>query len=194
VSPVVEERDGARIRDHPAMRGDDMKDITIEAIGNVASDVSLRFTRSGDPVASFRLAAGTRRFDRRGECWVDGDTHYFTVTCWRSLAHNVVQSISKGMPVVVVGRLRSREVQRPCGDHVHNVRYFDIEASALGPDLARGVATFTRVKREAVVESEERAMADAMAAAGLLEDDLESGAVVDLETGEIVEAELRETA
>ena len=44
-----------------------MKDISIEAVGNVASDVSLRFTRAGDPVASFRLAVGTRRYDRQGE-------------------------------------------------------------------------------------------------------------------------------
>ena len=170
-----------------------MKDISIEAVGNVASDVSLRFTRAGDPVASFRLAVGTRRYDRQGERWVDGDTHYFTVSCWRSLAHNVFQSLNKGMPVVVVGRLRSREVQRPCGDQVHSIRYFDIEAASVGPDLARGIATFTRVKREAVVESEERAVADAMAAAGLLEDEL-AGAVVDLETGEIVDAEMKASA
>jgi single-strand DNA-binding protein len=156
-----------------------MNDITFSVVGNVVNDVELRFTRSGEPVASFRLAAGTRRFDRASEKWVDGDTHFFTVSCWRGLAHNVLQTLTKGMPVVVIGRLRSREVQRPCGDHTHTVRYFDLEASALGPDLARGTATFTRVKREAVVESERRALADAMAVAGL-------AGVVDPETGEIL--------
>jgi hypothetical protein len=86
------------------------------------------------------------------------------------------------MPVLVIGRLRSREVQRPCGDQTHTVRYFDIEAFSVGPDLARGTATFTRVKRESVIESERRATADAMAAAGL-DDEL-----VDPATGEIVSA------
>ena len=123
-----------------------MNDITFPVIGNVVNDVQLRFTRSGEPVASFRVAATSRRFDRANERWVDGDTHYFSVSCWRNLAHNVMETISKGMPVVVVGRLRSREVQRPCGDHSHAVRYFDIEAHSVGPDLARGIATFTRVK------------------------------------------------
>lgn len=156
-----------------------MNDITFSVVGNVVNDVELRFTKSGEPVASFRLAAGTRRFDRANERWVDGDTHFFSVSCWRGLAQNVVHTLTKGMPVVVFGRLRSREVQRPCGDHAHPVRYFDIEAFAVGPDLARGTATFTRVKREAVVESERRALADALAAAGLSE-------LVDAETGEIL--------
>lgn len=157
-----------------------MNDITFPVIGNVVNDVELRFTKSGEPVASFRVAVSTRRFDRVNDRWVDGDTHYFTVSCWRSLAHNVVESVTKGMPVVVVGRLRTREVQRPCGDHSHTIRYSDIEAYSVGPDLSRGTATFTRVKREAVVESERRAVADAMIAAGLVEG-------VDPETGEIVE-------
>ncbi|MBU6245092.1 MAG: single-stranded DNA-binding protein [Actinomycetales bacterium] len=140
-----------------------MNDITMTVVGNVVRDVELRFTTGGDPVASFRVASSTRRFDRANERWVDSDTHYFTVTCWRSMAHNVVQSLEKGMPVVVTGRLRSREVERPCGEQSHTVRFHDIEAIAVGPDLARGIASFTRVKREAAVESEARAVADALA-------------------------------
>jgi single-strand DNA-binding protein len=157
-----------------------MNDITFTVVGNVVTEVELRFTRSGDPVASFRIANTARRFDRASERWVDGDTAYFTVSCWRGMAHNVVQSLQKGMPVIVVGRLRSREVEHPCKDHVHMKRYVDIEATSVGPDLARGTASFKRVKRESVVESEERSTADAMAAARLL---AEEG--VDLETGEI---------
>jgi len=160
-----------------------MNDITFTVIGNLVTDVELRFTKSGDPVASFRVATTVRRFDKGLGRWVDGDTHYFSVSCWRSLASNVVQSLAKGMPVIVSGRLRSREVERPCGETSHTVRYYDIEAVAAGPDLARGVAAFTRVKREAVVESERRALADALAEAGLSNDE-----TVDLETGEVLQA------
>jgi len=159
-----------------------MNDITLCVVGNVVNEVELRFTKSGEPVASFRVAGGTRRYDRASERWVDGDTHYFTVSCWRGLAHNVVQTLHKGMPVIVQGRLRSREVERPCKEQTHIVRYLDIEASSVGCDLARGVAVFTRVKRESVVESERRAVADALGEAALADD-----AVVDLETGEILE-------
>ena len=161
-----------------------MNDLTLTVVGNVVNDVELRLTKSGEPVASFRVASSTRRFDRAHDRWVDGDTHYFTVSCWRGLAHNVVQTLQKGMPVIVHGRLRSREVERPCKEQNHIVRYLDIEATSVGPDLARGTATFTRVKRESVVESERRALADAIAEAGL-----SSGDLVDLETGEILEGQ-----
>jgi single-strand DNA-binding protein len=160
-----------------------MNDIPMTVIGNIVNDVELRFTKSGEPVASFRIACGTRRMDKSTGRWVDGDTHYFSVSCWRSLAQNVVQSINKGMPVVVVGRLRSREVERPCKEQMHLVRYYDIEAQSVAVDLARGVATFKRVKRDSVVESERRSVADALAEAGLAEDEL-----VDLETGEVITA------
>ena len=164
-----------------------MNDIYFTVVGNVVKDVEMRFTSAGDPVASFRVAMSSRRFDRQNERWVDSDTHYFTVTCWRTLAHNVVQSVVKGMPVVVYGRLRSREVSRPCGETSHIMRYQDIEAVAVGPDLSRGISTFTRVKREAAVESEARAAADVLAAAALMEEEAERMANVDLETGEILE-------
>ena len=161
-----------------------MNDITVSVIGNVVNDVEMRFTKAGEPVASFRVASSTRRFDRSNDRWVDGDTHYFTVSCWRALAHNVMATLHKGMPVMVQGRLRSREVERPCKEQTHMVRYLDIEATSVGCDLARGTAVYTRVKRDSVVESERRAVADAIAEAGLADADL-----VDLETGEILEGE-----
>jgi len=147
-----------------------MNDVMMTLVGNVIRDVDLRFTKDGNPVASFRIASNTRRFDRENERWIEGDTHYVSVTCWRNLASNVASSIKKGMPVVVYGRLRSREVERPCGETSHIVRYQDVEAFAVGPDLARGTAEFTRVKSASVAESEERIVADVMAATGLAEE------------------------
>lgn len=158
-----------------------MNDITMTLVGNVVNDVEMRFTAGGDAVASFRVASTSRRYDRSSERWIDGDTAFFSVSCWRAMASHVSESIRKGMPVVVVGRLRSREVERPCGEHSHVVRFHDIEASSVGPDLARGTAVFTKVKRDSIVESEERAIADVLAAAA------EAGESVDLETGEITE-------
>lgn len=176
-----------------------MNDITLHVVGNLITDVRLRFTKSGEPVASFRMAAGTRRFDRSSDQWVDGDTHFFEVSCWRNLGHNVIQSFSKGMPAIVVGRLRSREVHKECGDHVHSVTYRDLDALTVGHDLARGIASFQRVKHEAVIEAEQRATAEAFAQARLvvaggiddpvddeLDDELDDD-VVDPQTGEILE-------
>ena len=52
-----------------------MNDITLSVVGNVVNDVDLRFTPSGEAVASFRVASTTRRFDRNNQRWIVGDTH-----------------------------------------------------------------------------------------------------------------------
>ncbi len=168
-----------------------MNDITLSVVGNVVNDVDLRFTASGEAVASFRVASTTRRFDRNNERWIDGDTHYFTVSCWRQMAHNVASSLIKGMPVVVTGRMRSREHEKACGDHTHTMRYVDIEAIAVGPDLARGTCVYTKVRKDSVVESERRMLADALGqdTVDYLDRIGADGEVVesiDVETGEIV--------
>lgn len=164
-----------------------MNDITLTVLGNVVNDVDLRFTPSGEAVASFRVASTTRRFDRSHERWIDGDTHYFTVSCWRNLAHNVAASLLKGMPVVVTGRMRSREHEKECGDHTHIMRYVDIEAVAVGQDLSKGTSVFTRVKKESVVESERRMLADVLGADAVeFLDAAEMAGEVDVETGEIL--------
>ena len=168
-----------------------MNDISITLLGNLVNDVELRFTASGEAVASFRVASTTRRFDRVGERWIDGDTHYFTVSCWRNLAHNSAASLVKGMPVIVTGRLRSREHEKEVGEQTLIMRYVDIEAISVGPDLAKGTATFNRVKRDSVVESERRMLADALGqdSVAFLDSVGENDQIVeevDLETGEVV--------
>lgn len=168
-----------------------MNDISITVLGNMVNEVEMRFTPSGEAVASFRVASTTRRFDRAGERWIDGDTHYFTVSCWRNLAHNAAASLMKGMPVVVTGRLRSREHEKAVGDHTMIMRYVDIEAVSVGHDLTKGTATFNRVKRDSVVESERRMLADVLGQDSVdylevVNDRSEVIEHVDLETGEIV--------
>ncbi len=168
-----------------------MNDITITVLGNLVNEVEMRFTPSGEAVASFRVASTTRRFDRVGERWIDGDTHYFTVSCWRNLAHNVATSLMKGMPVIVTGRLRSREHEKTVGDQTMIMRYVDIEAVSVGHDLTKGTSSFHRVKRDSVVESERRMLADALGqdSVDFLDSVSEHGEViaeVDHETGEVV--------
>ena len=106
------------------------------------------------------------------------------------MAHNVVSSLIKGMPVVVTGRMRSREHEKVCGDHTHIIRYVDIEAIAVGPDLARGTSVFTKVRKDSVVESERRMLADALGQDTVdyldqIGADGEVAVGIDLETGEI---------
>lgn len=127
-----------------------MYDSTITVRGWLGSDVDLR--RAGDvPVASFRLACTPRRFNRRTETWSDSGTQWYTVTCWRALGENVAASLRRGDPVVVQGRL---ELRTYVNSNNVEVEALEIDAAAVGHDLARGTSEFTRTpKQQPAVEA-----------------------------------------
>jgi single-strand DNA-binding protein len=117
-----------------------MNETMVTVVGNVVSDPTLRVTSGGAKVSSFRLASTERRYDRVAGGWRDGDTVYWQVSCWRRAAENVADSLAKGQPVVVHGRLRERryEVEGQLRTSL------EIEASTVGHDLSRGVARFRK--------------------------------------------------
>jgi len=75
-------------------------------IGNLGADPELRYTPSGVPVATFRVATN--------ETWrdVDGNlqerTEWHTIVVWRKLAELSVDLLKKGSKVYVEGRLQTR--------------------------------------------------------------------------------------
>lgn len=118
--------------------------------GWAGSDVELRETSSG-AVASFRLAC-TPRYYRNNE-WHDGPTSWFSVSVWRTLARNVAQSVSKGDPVVVQGRVRVESWQ-PDGEQQPRT-VWTVDASFVGHDLNRGTSRFARPIRPALDDRDE---------------------------------------
>ena len=123
-----------------------MNDTLMTLVGNVVDTPKLRKTKSGHPVANFRVASTPRRFDREKNAWVDGKTLFVTVTCWRAMGENVAQSLRKGQPVVVLGRYGQREYERE--ETLHTT--YELEAVAIGHDLSRGIASFERMVRPAL--------------------------------------------
>ena len=110
--------------------------------GWVGNDVVHRETAQGN-VANFRVGS-TPRIRRRSGEWVDGPTSWFSVTCWRTLADNVRDSVRKGEPVLVHGRLRTDVWEREDGQS--SVTYV-VEATYVGHDLNRGTAAFVKAVR-----------------------------------------------
>lgn len=100
-----------------------------------------RTTESSQVVASFRVASTSRRWDKNNQEWIDGHSLRVRVTCWRRLAEGVVQSVNAGDPVIVVGRLYTRDWIDEQGNH--RVLY-ELDATAVGHDLTRGTADFKR--------------------------------------------------
>lgn len=73
--------------------------------GRLTKDPELRYTASGIAQATFGIAQNQRK--KVGNEWVDGDTSFFDVVCWRDLAENTAE-LAQGQSVVVVGRLQQR--------------------------------------------------------------------------------------
>lgn len=120
-----------------------MSETVMYLIGHVGTDVDHRRVGNGTDLATFRLAATPRYFDRHQRAYVDGTTNWMSVQCWRSLAVHVSESIRRGDPVIVVGRLKTQEWEK---DGQRSSRFI-LEASAVGHDLSRGVSTFTKAVR-----------------------------------------------
>jgi single-strand DNA-binding protein len=121
-----------------------MFDTQVTLVGNVLTAPEWRRTANTNTlVASFRVASTARRFDRDNNRWVDGNSLRVRVTCWRRLAEGVASSVMTGDPVVVVGRLYTRD----WSDGEGNSRTsYEVEAVAVGHDLSRGKARFARLR------------------------------------------------
>jgi len=87
---------------------------TITMIGNLTTDPIIRWTQNGKPVTTLRVAANDRRKDANGE-WVDGETCFVDITCWRS-AEAVANSLKRGNKVVITGHLRQRDYESQSGE------------------------------------------------------------------------------
>ncbi|MDN0196910.1 single-stranded DNA-binding protein [Streptomyces sp. S.PNR 29] len=120
-----------------------MNETIICVVGNVATQPVYRELANG-PSARFRLAVTSRYLDREKNVWTDGHTNFFTVWANRQLATNAAASLNVGEPVVVQGRLKVRTDVR----EGQSWTSADIDAMAIGHDLARGTSAFRRPNRQ----------------------------------------------
>ncbi|MBM0231836.1 single-stranded DNA-binding protein [Micromonospora sp. STR1_7] len=119
-----------------------MFDTYVTIVGNVLTTPEWRrTTQSNTLVANFKVASTARRLDRDSGRWVDGNSLRVRVNCWRKLAEGVAASVMIGDPVVVCGRLYTRDWTDDAGNHR---TLYELEAVAVGHDLSRGRARFLR--------------------------------------------------
>src|SRR5437899_3742534 len=84
---------------------------TITVVGNVTRDPELRFTPSGQANTRIGVAVNRRWQDKTSGEWQEA-TSFFDVVCWRELAENVSESLSRGARVLVTGRLEQRTYEK----------------------------------------------------------------------------------
>jgi len=120
-----------------------MSDNNVTVIGNATRDPELRYTQGGAAVVNFGLAHNHRRFNKQTDQW-DEETSFFDVTAWYDLAENVAETVSKGMRLVVAGRLNQDTWETTDGDKRSKV---EIVADSVAPDLRWATAEVTKVDR-----------------------------------------------
>lgn len=117
-----------------------MSDIYVTLSGNVTKDPEQFRFADGSRVTTMRMAVNRRFLDPQSNTWQNRDTTFYTIRCFRRLGDNVQQSIRKGQPVVVYGRLRVKQYERN-GEQ----RYWvEVEAISVGHDLKYGITAFER--------------------------------------------------
>ena len=113
----------------------------ITVIGNLIADPELKFTNSGAPVANFTVASTPRTFDRDTREWKDGESLFLRCSIWRDYAENVAESLSKGMRVIVQGRLVQRNFQNQEGERRSVI---ELQVEEIGPALRFATAKVAR--------------------------------------------------
>ncbi|MBL6833479.1 MAG: single-stranded DNA-binding protein, partial [Candidatus Actinomarina sp.] len=83
-----------------------MVDNTVTIVGTITMDPELRTTNSGMSVLDINFAGPKKRRFTDGE-WVnvDDDPQYFSGVVFGQQAENVSSSLTKGMRVIIVGKL-----------------------------------------------------------------------------------------
>jgi single-strand DNA-binding protein len=132
---------------------------TTTITGNLTREPEIRYTREGQATAQLGVAVNRRWQDRTTHEWQES-TSYFDVICWRDLAENVALTLTKGMRVIVTGRLEQRSWETEQGDHRSKV---EITADEVGPSLRFATADVQKVERRgATTQQDMDADADAM--------------------------------
>ena len=119
-------------------------DTQITIAGNLVDDPELRFTPAGQPVARFRVASTPRFRDNSTGEWKDGDSLFLTCNVWRQAAENVAESLTRGMRVIVSGRLRQRSYETKEGE---KRTVYEVEVDDVGPSLRSASAKVNKVAR-----------------------------------------------
>jgi single-strand DNA-binding protein len=116
----------------------------ITVVGNLTADPELRFTPSGAAVANFTVASTPRTLDKSTNEWKDGDALFLRCSVWRQAAENVAESLTRGMRVVVQGRLKQRSYETKEGEKRTVV---ELDVDEVGPSLKYATAKVNKTTR-----------------------------------------------
>ena len=119
-------------------------DTSITIIGNLCGDPELRYTPTGQAVCNFTVASTPRFMDKATNEWKDGDSLFLRCNVWRQAAENCAESLTRGMRVLVSGRLKQRSYETKEGE---KRTVYEIEVDDVGPSLRNASAKVIKAER-----------------------------------------------
>ena len=120
-----------------------MNEPLITLVGNLTGDPELRHVGQGTPVASFTVASTPRTLNKQTQAWEDGEPMFVRCSVWREYGENVAQSLTKGMRVIVQGRLQQRSYEHN-GERRTSL---ELQVDEVGPSLRYATATVAKTSR-----------------------------------------------
>ena len=107
-----------------------MKNLVI-LIGNLGDDPTVRYTQSGAPVASFRVATTERWKGQDGQMQEQAEWH--SIVAWKRLAEICGEHLHKGSRVYIEGKLQTRKWQDKDGGTRYTTEIVAREMKMLSP-------------------------------------------------------------
>jgi len=150
-----------------------MNETYVTVSGNVVGDPIVRTTRANVPFVTFRVASNVRRVDFKTGDYVDSGTNFVNVTAFRALGVNLSNSLKKGEPVIVYGRMRINQWVN--GERSGTT--VEIDAYNVGHDLSWGQTTFRKVARPQLNQNDRMADPEVQDAADQLDREAAMGDV-----------------
>ncbi len=119
-----------------------MPENTVTLCANATRDGELTFANSGTAIASFGVAVNTRKKNAAGD-WEDGDPQFYDIKAFGDLAENVAETVTKGMRVIVTGRLNFSSWEKD-GERRSKV---EVVADEIGCSLKWATATVAKTEK-----------------------------------------------
>lgn len=124
-------------------------DNTVTLVGNMTRDPEVRYTPTGQTVATFGLAVNRRWQNRQTNEWEE-QVSFFDIKAWAGLAENLADSVQKGTRIIVTGRLEQRSWETDNGDRRSKV---EVVADEIAPSLRWATAQVQKIERSNVSSS-----------------------------------------
>jgi len=144
-----------------------MNETYVTISGNVVGDPVARATKANVPFVTFRVASNVRRVDFKTGEYIDAGTNFVNVTAFRSLGVNLANSLKKGEPVLVYGRMRINQWVN--GERSGTT--VEIDAYNVGHDLSWGQTQFVKVAKPQLNQNDRMADPEVQDAADQLDRD-----------------------